>query len=166
MRKGLLFLTSIAGFSLAQEPELIVYPKSVSTWEVSAMLGGVHYKEKVLGDTWIAGLRADYRARYPFLVGGGLYASSSSDLFMLYPEFRVKVRVPLFSTLKLDFTGGADLGYADNRVLKKKKLIAGGSVGAELLFFTDKAHFGLSLSYTVFSDSRFNSLRGGLVIGF
>lgn len=166
MRKGLLFLTSIAGFSLAQEPELIVYPKSVSTWEVSAMLGGVHYKEKVLGDTWIAGLRADYRIKYPFLAGGGFYASGSSDLLMLYPELRAKVRIPLFSSLKLDLVGSADLGYADNKVLKKKKIITGAGAGAELLFFTEKAHLGLSISYVIFSDSRFNSLRGGLVIGF
>lgn len=167
MRKTLLtagFL--LAGISKAQEPEAIVYPKPVSKVEPGLSLGLVDFKEKALDKTWYARLGFDYRVKYPFLVGGGVKVSSSSDIFMVYPDLRAKVRIPLFSTLKLDPYAGVSVGYAENKTLSKKKLIGGGQAGIQLLYFVGGVSFGVDVSYHAFTDSRFNHLQAGFVLTF
>ncbi len=167
MKKGLLLAgILLVGIAKAQEPEAIVYPKSVSKVELNLSLGLVDFKERVLDKTWYARFGFDYRVKYPFLVGGGLKVSSSSDIFMAYPDMRVKVRIPLFSTLKLDPYAGISVGYAENKTINRKKLVGGGQAGVELIYFVEGVSFGVDLSYHVFTDSRFNHLQAGLVIGF
>ncbi|MFN3263486.1 MAG: hypothetical protein ACK42C_01135 [Aquificaceae bacterium] len=166
MRKMALLLAGMSFSSFAYALEPIVYPERVNKTEFSLQLGLVDYKEKYLDKTWYARAGLDYRVKYPFLVGGGVYVSSSSDIWLLTPELRAKVRIPLFSTLKLDPYVGASLGYAENKVLDKKKALAGAVAGAELLYFAGGVHFGVSVGYSVYTDSRFNHLRAGFVVGF
>lgn len=166
MRKGLLLFTTFTGVVFAQEVEPIVYPRPVSKVELNLSLGLVDFKEKYLDRTYYLRLGADYRAKYPFLVGVGLKASSSSDIFMLYPDLRVKARLALFSTLKFDLFGGTSVGYAENKTIDKKKLIAGAFAGGEILYFMNSVSFGVGVSYHMFTDSRFNHLQAGINIGF
>lgn len=165
MKKVFLVL-GLIGLGFSREVEPILYPKPVSKVEFNLSLGLVDFREKQLDKTYYLRLGGDYRVKYPFLVGGGLKASSSSDVFMLYPDVRVKVRMPTFSTLKLDFLGGASVGHAENKTLKKEKLLSGGFLGSEVLYFVGNASFGVNVSYHVFNDSRFNHLQVGLVVGF
>jgi hypothetical protein len=165
MRKSLLLLACASVGAFAQV-EVLEEPKRVSKVETSLSLGLADYKEKVFGKTWYASLNVDYRAKYPFLVGAGLSASSSSDVFMLYPSLRFKVRVPVVSTLKVDPFVSVNMGYAENKTIHKKKLIAGGSAGIEVLYFFGNSYAGVRVGYGVFSDSRFNHLFVGGIIGF
>jgi len=146
--------------------DLVVPPLRTSITEFNIQLGVVDYKEKYLDKTWYARVGLDYRVKYPFLVGGGVYLSSSSDIWITSPEFRVKVRIPVVSTLKVDPYVGAQLGYAENKVLDKKKLLGGGLIGVDILYFVSGVHFGVSAGYSVYTDSRFNHLRAGFVLGF
>jgi len=165
MRKSLLLLACVSASAFAQV-EILEEPKRVSKVETSLSLGLADYKEKYFGKTWYASLNADYRVKYPFLIGAGLSASSSSDVFMLYPSLRFKVRTPVVSTLKVDPFVSVKMGYAENKTIRKKKLIAGGSVGMEMLYFLGNSYAGVRLGYGVYSDSRFNHLFVGGIIGF
>jgi hypothetical protein len=165
MRKSLLLLTCASVSAFAQV-EVLEEPKRVSKVETSLSLGLADYKEKVFGKTWYASLNVDYRAKYPFLMGAGLSASSSSDVFMLYPSLRFKVRVPVVSTLKVDPFVSASVGYAENTTLHKKKLFVGGSAGIEMLYLFGNSYAGVRVGYGVFSDNRFNHLFVGGIIGF
>lgn len=165
MKKAFLASVLFVGTGFSLEP--VVEPISTKSFEVQASLGYSKYSKKYLGSTWHVKVNADYRVKYPFLVGVGALVSSSSDVFMIYPELRAKVRIPVVSTFKVDPYASTSVGYAENKKLKKKKLIAGFTIGFQPLYFTaSEMHFGLDISYTLYSDSRFNAFRAGLVIGF
>lgn len=158
----LLTLLPVSSFAA----DLVVPPLRTSVTEFSVQLGVVDYKERYLDKTWFARVGLDYRVKYPFLVGGGVYLSSSSDVWITSPELRVKVRIPVVSTLKVDPYVGMQVGYAKNKVLDRKKFLGGGLVGVDILYFLSGAHFGVSAGYSVYTDSRFNHLKVGFVVGF
>jgi len=163
--KKLLFALLPTVFAFSLEP--VVEPIKTKPFELQFSAGYSDYKEDYLGETWYAKLNADLRVKYPFLVGIGALVSSSSDVFMAYPEMRIKVRAPLFSTLKFDPFVAVSVGYAENKSFDKKKTLAGASVGFQLLYFSpSEVHFGIEVSYSFYTDERFNAFRAGFVIGF
>jgi len=163
MKKLVFALLPVFAFSL----EPVVEPPPTKSFEIQFSLGYSDYKEDYLGETWYAKANLDLRVKYPFLAGIGALVSSSSDVFMFYPELRIKARIPVIDTLKLDPYISASLGYAENKTLDKKKTLAGFTVGTQILYFAkNELHFGFEISYSVYSDDRFNAWRAGLVIGF
>ncbi|MEM5854142.1 MAG: hypothetical protein QW228_07295 [Candidatus Aenigmatarchaeota archaeon] len=146
--------------------DLVVPPLRTSTTEFNIQFGVADYREDYLGKTWFARAGFDYRVKYPFLLGAGLYLSSSSDVWITSNELRAKVRIPVVSTLKLDPYFGMQVGYAENKVLNKKKYVGGGVVGLDVLYFLSGVHFGLSGAYSIYTDSRFDHIRVGFVVGF
>lgn len=164
MRK---FLFAILPLTFAFSLEPVVEPIKTKSFEFQVSAGYSDYKEDYLGETWHAKVNVDYRIKYPFLIGLGALVSSSSDIFMAYPELRAKVRIPLFSTVKFDPFFSVSVGYAENKTFDKKKTLAGFTVGGQLLYFApSEVHFGLEASYSFYTDDRFNAFRAGFVIGF
>lgn len=163
---GLIFSTFAMAQEVQEEPLPIVYPQQVFKTELNIQFGIADYKEEYLDKTWFARAGFDYRVKYPYLVGAGLYLSSSSDVWITSSELRAKVRVPVVSTLKVDPYFGMQVGYAENKVLDKKKYIGGGVIGLDVLYFLSGVHFGLSGAYSIYTDSRFNHIRAGFIVGF
>jgi len=152
-------------FAFSLEP--VVEPIKTKSFEIQLSAGYSDYKKDYLGKTWYAKLSMDYRVKYPFLIGVGVLVSSSSDIFMTYPELRTKVRIPLFSTTKFDPLVSVSVGYAENKSFNKKKTLAGFTIGGQVLYFApSEVHFGLEASYSFYTDKRFNAFRAGFVIGF
>lgn len=157
-----MFLLLLTGLCFAVEP--VLYPKKVAKTEFSLSSGFLGYSESRLDDTYYVRLGVDYRAKYPFLLGSGLRHSSTGELDKTSLDLRVKARRALVSYLKADLVGGVVLSRVETR--HGRKDMGGGYGGVEFLYWFGGTYAGLSFTYNVFSDERFNHITLGLVVGF
>lgn len=135
-------------------------------WEYTLSLGyQLHMKDGV-EDAFAAGLRAQKRLAYPFLLGIGLQTAYFQDILHAELNVPLSYRIGL-GPIKADAMLIPGAAYAYNLHNGNDKFMGSITPGIELKKFVKKGtSVGIGFYYSIYTYSELNNFRFSLVIGF
>jgi hypothetical protein len=135
-------------------------------WEYTLSVGYQLHTKDVVEDAFSAGLRAQKRVAYPFLLGIGIQAAYFQDILHAELNVPLSCRIGL-GPIKADAMLIPGAAYAYNFDNGNDKFMGSITPGIEFKKFVKKGtSVGIGFYYSIYTYSELNNFRFSFVIGF
>jgi hypothetical protein len=135
-------------------------------WEYTLSVGYQLHTKDAFEDAFAAGLRAQKRVAYPFLLGMGIQAAYFQDILNAELNVPLSCRIGL-GPVKADAMIIPGAAYAYNFYNRNGKFMGSITPGMEIKKFVKKGtSIGIGFYYSIYTRSEFDNFRFSLVIGF